>query len=189
MTNQPPNVSMDELMTRHETVDDNAEDVLDVARLFNQVGTSLTNIDHMNLEGNTNAMKLDKNVILNQLPRDTNPSPSGSLPVNTPSNTVNHPQTTYTVPAPMTINTPAVTVDHKTYDQHVKRMSTFSRKVSKVEKDLDALKTIMDVKSKPSKYTVTTQDVSLTTSCPMIMLSLIAKQIDSKVSEITISKC
>jgi len=186
-----PGLGMDELLARHEGSGAQPEDIVDVAKLFNQVGSSLSSIDKQNVDGSPKAMKLDKNSVLElQSGRKHAPVPPSPPPVPPvapvlpvmPHQPVHH--------SANNITEPTVTVDHKTYEQHVKKLSTVTRKLNKIEKELVNIRTINKTNISPSKYKVTTSDgVELVGTDPALLLSVISSQLDKKAKEIIITKC
>ena len=185
-----PSLGMDELLARHEDSGAKPEDIVDVARLFNQVGSSLSSIDKQNVDGSPPAMKLDKNSVLElQAGRKQAPIPPHPPPVPpvAPGTVLHHQPALHPV---NNITEPTVTVDHKTYEQHVKKLSTVTRKLSKIEKELVNIRTINKTNISPSKYRVTTSDgVELVGTDPTLLLSVISSQLDKKAKEIIITKC
>ena len=194
MTDQPeqsPGVPLADLIAHHEQATVGQEDIMDVARLFNQVGSSLTKIDAMNLgDGSGPAMKLDKNAVLALQAGKQNPRPRPNPPTVPPvaPGTMSAPPPSPSSLSPIT--SPAVTVDHKTYDQHLKKLNSVSRKLTKIEKELTNIKTIHNVNIKPGKYKINTSDgVELIATDPTLLLSVISTQLDNKAKEIIITKC
>jgi len=187
----PASPSMDELISRHEESGARPEDIVDVAKLFNQVGSTLSSIDQQNVDGSQRAMKLDKNSVLElqaghrSAATTPHPSPPPVPPV-APGSVI-HSQPT--IPT-RNVTEPTVTVDHKTYDQHIKKLNTVTRKLTKIEKELTNLRTIHKTNITTGKYKVSSSDgVELIGSDPSLLLSVISSQLDNKVKEIIITKC
>jgi hypothetical protein len=184
---EPPQPSFDEMQSRHEDAVVQEGDIMDVARLFNQVGSSLSKIDNMNLDSTKPAMRLEKEKVLEIVKSTSKPDPHPQpppVPPVAPGSTINHPP-----PTTPPLSHPSVTVDHKTYNQHIKKMGAVSRKLSKIEKELVNLKNIVDVDSRSGKYKLVTDNTELTTADPTLLLSTISKQLDNKSKEIIISRC
>jgi hypothetical protein len=178
--------SMDQLLARHEEdnpVDSRAE-TLAAAQLFNAVGTQLTQVDKMSLgDGGGSAMKLDKNAIVPQMQHDEPPPPRPSPYPPTPQ----HPP--ISMQAGLSVNTPTVTVDHKTYNQHIKKLETINRKLTKVDKELASIREVVSIPKSTCKYVIKTSNLEMTCRDPGTLLAVIAKELSGKVDSITLSKC
>lgn len=196
MTDQPVDessgVSFDEMLARHQNAEVTENDIMDVAKLFNQVGSSLSSIDQMNVDSNDRAMKLDKNAVLElQAGRSRPDPPPPPVPPVAPvvPQKVHLPSISQ-MEATLNQSQPTVTVDHKTYDQHIKKLNSVSRKLTKIEKELTNIKSINNVNIKPGKYNIVTSDgVELSATDPTLLLSVISSQLDKKTKEIIITKC
>lgn len=183
--------NLDELAERHknESQQMHADDIKAAAQLFNAVGSQLKTVDSMQVEGNNPAFKLDKRAIVGQpVAPATPPPPPQSITPPHPGNTV-QPVNTIHTHQPTSIQSPVVTVDHKTYTQQLKKIDSMSRKLNKIEKDFNQLKDVMKIKNIKCKYAVTDGDNSVSSKSVEMLIGAVSEMLASGTKEINITKC
>lgn len=186
MTDNKP--TMDDLIARHQAEAENASndqsDVLAAAKLFNQVGSQLMSIDKMNVGDGPPAMKLKKEAIVNQHARQpvtaqvppTHPAPQSHAPLAAP-------------PPVHNVNKPVVTLDVNTYNKNLKKIDTLTKKFTKLEKDFLKILDVINIDKKTCKYQLKSENIDMTCRDTITLLSVVAKELDNKATDITISRC
>lgn len=188
MTNTNQTASLDDLIAHHTKQAEESsanEDVYEAAKLFNAVGSQLIGIDKMNVGDGPPAMKLNKQTILNEQKQNQQAaySPSPQVQPRTP------PQSPTPPASHMNVNTPVVSVDVNTYNKHLKKVETLSKKITKLEKEFVKTLEIINVDKKTCSYKLVTDDVEMVCRDTCSLLSVISNQINSKVDTISITKC
>jgi len=181
-----PVFDMDAATAHHEqNASLSQEDTMKVARLFNNIGSELTNIDRHNIGDGKPAMKLDKNAVLQSAPppppRPGPPPPHAGVPQQVP-----------VPPAysqPHVTNQPVISVPHNQYERDKKVISSLKRKITKLEKDIKSVNDILNVPNSVSKYKIVTDDVDCVCSNVHTLVNVFTAEISKKPGNISITKC
>jgi hypothetical protein len=181
---------IDQLVTRHqEPQPASKEDVVDVARLFNAVGSELTKVQKHQTDGSVNAMQLDKNKVFTH---DPIPTPAYPAPpvhaqhVNTAVPATNH---VVNVAPPPRLTGTAITISLNEYEKQKKSIAALKRKQTKLEKDLSNVLEMVSVINKNTKYSIETNNIECTCNNTTTLMKTIANELQSNPVYITIKKC
>jgi len=176
----PGSFDMDAAMAAHEDASVvSQDDAMDIARLFNVIGTDLTNIDKHNVGDGPPAMKLDKDAVMAQHTQQA-PRPSPP-PVPRPGPPPPHATGAVTVP---TVNIP-----HVAYEREKKATTALKRKVTKLEKDIKTINEVLNLPNSVSRYKIVTDDVDCMCSNVHTLLNVFTTEMQKKPKSITITKC
>lgn len=160
------------------------QDVMPVAKFFNQVGGDLSSLERHNVDGKP-VLKLDKDKVI---PPTFQQSAHSRGTVNLPP----HPHAA--MPPPPTHTQPHVTGGVTLKDlEHIqkieKKLTTTNRKVTTIDKRIATLESIVNLPKKKLKYNVKTSDVDCTTSNTDVLVTTICDQINNGATNISISRC
>ena len=169
------------------------DDILSVAKLFNTVGSELTKVQSHKVDGNVQAMQLEKgkvfrsqtdeiNMSINQKP----PPPPATVPPPVQVQQVSPPQPG---PPPPSLQTTTVSVGVKEYEQQKKTITALKRKITKLEKEIQELGNILSIDNKQVKYKIATSNIECTCNSITTLMSMLATELQNKPTDITISKC
>lgn len=173
----------------------NQQDVLPVAKFFNQVGGDLSSLQRHNVDGKQ-VLKLDKDKVIpptfQESTRHRTTFPHAAVAHTQPHNP--HPLLdTQHEPQPSMHPLPpssGVTLKDLEHIQKIeKKLSTTNRKVTTIDKRIATLESIVNLPKKKLKYNVKTSDVDCTTSNTDILVTTICDQINSGATDISISRC
>ena len=162
----------------------NQQDVLPVAKFFNQVGGALSSLEKHNVDGKQ-VLKLDKDKVI----------PPTFQQSSHPHNAVAHATVPHSAIAPAgayahTPITSGVTLKDLEHIQKIeKKLSTANRKVTTLDKRITTLESIVNLPKRKMKYNVKTSDVDCTTSNTDILVTTICDQINSGATNISINRC
>jgi hypothetical protein len=178
---------MDEAIRRHEDSTPTPDDALDVARLFNNIGSDLTAIDKHNVGDGPPAMKLDKEAVMGQY---ANQASQHQHPAHPP-----HPRPVPPRPGPppphagVATNIPTVNIPHAAYEKEKKATAALKRKVTKLEKDIKTINEVLSLPNSISRYKIITDDVDCTCSNVHTLLNVFTTEVQKRPKSITITKC
>lgn len=159
------------------------EDVLPVAKLFNQVGSALTSVDKHNVNG-VRAMQLDENKVLNV----STPSVQDST-MAMPQQPViqNHPGISA---IPVVTNNQSVSFKDLERIQKVeKKLTLTSKKITTLDKKIEAIDEILKLPSKIKKYKIVSDNTECTTTNINTLLTTLSNELQSGCQSITIQSC
>lgn len=159
------------------------QDVMPVAKFFNQVGGDLSSLERHNVDGKP-VLKLDKDKVIpptfQHSGRAYNPAPQP------PPGHAAIPPSIHTSP-PVTGGVTLKDLEH--VQKIEKKLSTTNRKVTTIDKRIATLESIVNLPKKKIKYNVKTSDVDCTTSNTDVLVTTICDQINNGASNISISRC
>jgi hypothetical protein len=155
------------------------QDVMPIAKFFNQVGGDLSSLERHNVDGKR-VLKLDKDKVI----------PPTFQQSSQPRNSVPHTPPIHAAISPPSQVTGGVTLKDLEHVQKIeKKLSTTNRKVTTIDKRIATLESIVNLPKRKLKYNVKTSDVDCTTSNTDVLVTTICDQINNGATNISISRC
>lgn len=169
------------------------DDILSVAKLFNTVGSELTKVQSHKVDGNVQAMQLEKGKVFRSQTDEINmsvnqkPPPPATVPPPVQVQQVAPPQPG--PPPSLQAQTTTVSVGVKEYEQQKKTVTALKRKITKLEKEIQELGNVISIDNKQVKYKIATSNIECTCNSVTTLMSVLATELQNKPTDITISKC
>lgn len=163
------------------------QDVLPVAKLFNQVGSSLTTLDSQSVDSKR-VMNLDRDKVLpiNIPPQQTN----NNVPMQQDNNVPSATQKNTTIQQMVPANSTVVSMKDLERIQRIeKKLSTVTKKMSVLDKKLDAIDRLLNVPRGGKRFKISAGKTKCETSNINILLTTLADELQSGCSSITIELC
>ena len=175
--------------SRHDAPNElTREDVPAVAALFNQIGSDLTQVTHMQVEGGARpAMQLDSNKLL-PAHLQPNAAPPQPPPQPQPQPVTHTPQAPSQSPPVPPVGT-TVVVGHNEYEKQKKQVTALKRKVTKLDKDLQALREVVKVPNSSVKYKLTSSNIDCVCNNINTLIDAFLAEVANRATDITITKC
>lgn len=176
---QEPPIGLDQLQARHQN-DSSDIDPLDVALLFNRVGSELTKIDKQSLgESQKRAMQLDQQAVFRDIKNTQQPQPVQPAPPAPHTQPVQP-----TVAAPKPIQPVAVAKQPVDVDM-LKRLDIMEKKLNKIESVNKAYQRSKKIKH-GTTYSVSSNSMKGEIKSADVLLEYIMCEISKGVKSITI---
>ena len=180
--NIPPDTALDQLQARHENAGDQDIDPIDIALLFNKVGSELTSIDKQSLGDNQRrAMQLDQQAVFSGVNMGTN-SPKPPAPPLRATATPATRAVSRKAPPPELPPKPISAAIDKSLDE---KFTALEKKISRLESTNRAYQKMKKMKH-GTTYTVSSNSMKGEIKDADVLLEYVLCEISKGVKSITI---